>query len=241
MSIIKNLDQSFATMQRMVILMAVTLVTVVVLCGFMTVHAYEVSGRRVFVQGAGGTFSALSVAPESHTKFEMRNLVRQFMTTMFAHDQYTFKVHLDEALPLIDDTDGRRIYAGFKKGQVFENYVHYGARQVLDVDSIVLQVKQRPYTATAYCRQRIFMGDQQSAPTGLAAHFNLIEVDRSEQNPYGLQLTNFDYVPYAPPVTKDEQAFLKSQATERAAKVAALKAAAGATATPPAPAPAPAN
>lgn len=241
MSTVQNLDKSFTTMQRLVVLMAVMALAVTVMAGVMTAHAYEVSGKRVYVVGSAGTFSALSAAPEAHTDFEMRNLVRQFMKTMFAHDQYTFKANLDAALPLIDDTDGRRIYAGFKKGQVFENYVHYGARQVLDVDSIVLQTKLRPYTATAYCRQRIFMGDQQSTPTGLAAHFNLTEVSRSEQNPYGLMLTNFDYVPYAPPVTKDEQSFLKTQAAERAAKIAALKAAAGATTAPPAPKPAPAE
>ncbi|QKG59058.1 conjugal transfer protein TraK (plasmid) [Hymenobacter sp. BRD128] len=228
-------------MQFLTVLSAVTMLVIATLAGFMTAHAYEVSGRRVYVVGPGGTFSALLAAPEAHTEFEVRNLVRQFMQTMYAHDQYTFKQHLDAALPLIDDTDGRRIYAGFKKGQVFENYVHYGARQVLDVDSIVLQLKKRPFMATAYCRQRIFMGDQQSAPTGLAAHFNLIEVDRSEKNPYGLQLTNFDYLPYAPPVSKEEQDFLKSQAAERATKIAALKAAAGATAAPPAPKPAPAE
>ena len=228
-------------MQRLTVLMAVMALAVVVMAGLMTAHAYEVSGKRVYVVGAGGTFSALASAPETHTKFEMRNLVRQFMTTMFAHDQYTFKAHLDEALPLIDDTDGRRIYAGFKNGQVFENYVHYGARQVLDVDSISLNTRQRPYAVTAYCRQRIFMGEQQSAPTGLAAHFNLTEVNRSEQNPYGLQLTNFEYVPYAPPVSKEEQSFLKNQANERAAKIAALKAAAGATTAPPAPKPVPAD
>lgn len=226
-------------MQRLVVLMAIMSLAVIIMAGVMVTHAYEVSGKRVYFAGPNGTFSALSAAPEAHTDFEMRNLVRQFMKTMFAHDQYTFKTNLDAALPLIDDMDGRRIYAGFKKGQVFENYVHYGARQVLDVDSIILQTKQRPFTATAYCRQHIFMGEQQSAPTGLAAHFNLTEVSRSEKNPYGLQLTNFDYVPYAPPVTRSEQDFLKAQANERAAKIATLKAAAGATTTPPPPKPAP--
>jgi hypothetical protein len=236
----RNLDTSYSTMQKLVVGAALLVIIIAVGAGMMVAHAYEVSSRKVYVVGPGGTYSALNAAPEAHTKFEVRNLVRQFMTTMFAHDQYTFKAHLDAALPLIDDTDGRRIYASFKKGQVFENYVHYGARQVLDVDSIAVQMKERPYKATAYCRQRIFMGDQQSAPTGLAATFNLIEVDRSEQNPYGLQLTNFDYLPYSPPVSKDERDFLKQQAATRAAKVAELKAAAGATATP-APQPAPAD
>lgn len=227
-------------MQKLVVGACLFALIVAITASMMVAHAYEVSSRKVYVVGQGGTYSALNTAPEAHTKFEVRNLVRQFMTTMFAHDQYTFKAHLDAALPLIDDTDGRRIYASFKKGQVFENYVHYGARQVLDVDSIVVQMQERPFKATAYCRQRIFMGDQQSAPTGLAAHFNLVEVDRSEQNPYGLQLTNFDYVPYAPPVSKAESDFLKAQATARAAKVAELKAAAGATTTP-APQPVPAD
>lgn len=238
MSQIKNLDQAFTTMQRLTVLMAAVTLAAIVLAGLMTAHAYEVSGKRVYVVGAAGSYSALNAAPEAHTRFEVRNLVRQFMTTMFAHDQYTFKSHLDQALPLIDDNDGRRIYAGFKSGQVFENYVRYGARQVVDVDSIVLQTKVRPFEATVYCKQRIFMGDQQSAPTGLAAHFNLTEVDRSEQNPYGLLLTNFNYVPYSPAIGKEEQEFLRKQASERAVKIAALKAAAGATTPAPAPAPA---
>jgi len=217
---VKDLNKAFSTMQLVALASAVLSTIVVVAAGFLVWYAFNVSGQRVYVVGNQGSFAALGTSAEEHTAFEARNLVRTFMTTMFSHDQYSFKQHLDLALPLIDDAGGRRIYEGFKKSDVFANYVRYGARATLSVDSVALHLERRPYTGTVYTRQRIFIGDQQSKSLPLAARFTLIETNRSEANPFGLLLSNFDYIPYNPPVSEEERKLLAQQAAERTAQQA---------------------
>ncbi|WP_208133276.1 conjugal transfer protein TraK [Hymenobacter sp. BT559] len=184
--------------------------------GLLVYRAYENSGRRVYVVGQTGSVAALSApTTETHTPYEARNLVRNFMLTMFGHDQYTYKANLDAALPLIEGRGGRRIYDGFTRGQVLQNYERYAARNVVTVDSVRIDMNHRPWSGQVYIKQRIFIGGEQKEPLPLAAKFNLVETNRSDANPYGLLITNFDYIPYNPQVSREELQALKDQEAER--------------------------
>ena len=184
--------------------------------GFLVYRAYENSGRRVYVVGQTGSVAALSApTTETHTAYEARNLVRNFMLTMFGHDQYTYKTNLDAALPLIEGRGGRRIYDGFTRGQVLQNYERYAARNVVTVDSVSIDMNHRPWSGRVYIKQRIFIGGEQKEPLPLAAKFNLAETNRSDANPYGLLITNFDYIPYNPQVSREELQALKEQEADR--------------------------
>lgn len=232
MSKIQNLDRSFNAMRTLALGSLAALLVTVVLAGVLVFRAYEASGQRVYVQGVNGSFAALASNGEADIRFEARNLVNTFMQTMFGHDQYTFKKNLDAALPLIEDRGGRRIYEGFKTGQVMENYVRYGARSVIEVDSIRLNMNERPFSGQVYVRQRVLIGDQMSKSQPLAARFDLTETDRSDANPYGLLITNFDYIPYNPAQSEEEKNALKQQEQERNRKLQEAAQAAGTSVAP---------
>ena len=211
----KDLSTSFSTMRNLALGSVLALLLVALASGFLVYRAYENSGRRVYVVSQTGSVAALSAGTDAHTPYEARNLVRQFMQTMFGHDQYTFKANLDAALPLIEGRGGRRIYEGFTRGQVLQNYERYAARNVVTVDSVLVDMSKRPWSGSVYIKQRIFIGGQQKEPLPLAAKFNLEETNRSDANPYGLLITNFDYIPYNPQLTREEQELLQAQEADR--------------------------
>ncbi|MCR5890572.1 conjugal transfer protein TraK [Hymenobacter sp. J193] len=212
----KNLSTSFSTMRNLAMGSVLALLLVALAAGFLVYRAYENSGRRVYVVGQTGSVAALSApTTETHTAYEARNLVRNFMLTMFGHDQYTYKTNLDAALPLIEGRGGRRIYDGFTRGQVLQNYERYAARNVVTVDSVSVDMNHRPWSGRVYIKQRIFIGGEQKEPLPLAAKFNLAETNRSDANPYGLLITNFDYIPYNPQVSREELQALKEQEADR--------------------------
>ncbi|UOQ83232.1 conjugal transfer protein TraK [Hymenobacter sp. 5414T-23] len=212
----KNLSTSFSTMRNLAMGSVFALLLVSLAAGFLVYRAYENSGRRVYVVGQTGSVAALSApTTETHTAYEARNLVRNFMLTMFGHDQYTYKTNLDAALPLIEGRGGRRIYDGFTRGQVLQNYERYAARNVVTVDSVSIDMNHRPWSGRVYIKQRIFIGGEQKEPLPLAAKFNLAETNRSDANPYGMLITNFDYIPYNPQVSREELQALKEQEADR--------------------------
>jgi hypothetical protein len=228
---IKDLSSSFGSM-RMVALcsLAVTL-TVILACGALVMHAYGSVGQRVYVVGSQGTQAALAASPEEHTDFELRNLVRTFAQYMFSHDQYTFKQNLDMALPLIDEMGGRRIYDGFKKGDVLGNYTKFGSRTSVTIDSIVIDGSTRPKSGRIYLKQRAFVGDRQSQPMPMGCSFRLSETNRSDKNPFGVLITNFDYFLYNPGMSKVDKQIQEEQARRDAEDLAKAKAGAEAAVT----------
>ena len=237
----KNLSTSFSTMRNLAMGSVLALLLVSLAAGFLVYRAYENSGRRVYVVGQTGSVAALSApTTETHTPYEARNLVRNFMQTMFGHDQYTYKTNLDAALPLIEGRGGRRIYDGFTRGQVLQNYERYAARNVVTVDSVSIDMNHRPWSGRVYVKQRIFIGGEQKEPLPLAAKFNLTETNRSDANPYGMLITNFDYIPYNPQVSREELQALKEQEADRQRALLEAQRSAGALAPTAGDAPAPA-
>ncbi|KAA5539648.1 conjugal transfer protein TraK [Adhaeribacter rhizoryzae] len=227
MNNVRDLNTSFKTMRTIALACIIGFVVLAVSAGYGFYKVTQDAGRRVYVVTNSGSAAALAVQENTHTPFEARNMIKGFMRTMFGHDQYTFKQNLDAALPLIEGAGGRRIFENFNRGQVLQNYQRYSARSVLDVDSIYLDMSARPYSGRVYTKQRIFIGDQQRQSLPMAARFNLIETDRSDENPYGLLITNFDYIAYNPPVSREEKEFLKQQEADRQRRLRDAAAGAG--------------
>lgn len=226
---LKDLTQTYSTM-RLITLASLLVAAISVLAAVsMGVHAYGSVGKRVYVVGQSGTSQmAMADSPENHTAYEMRNLVRFFALNMYGHDQYTYKSNLNAALPLIDDVGGRRIYNDFKRQDVLGTYTKFGARTTVTVDSIILNTQALPVRGKLYMRQTGFLGDRQSKSQPMGVSFELTNTYRSERNPFGMQLTRFDYFPYQAGAGAAEKRALDRQAERDAADQAAIDAAAAA-------------
>ena len=230
MAKLKDLTETYSSMRMVSILSMLTVIVTILAAGGLVMHAYGDVGQRVYVVGQGGTSQmALADSPENHTQFEMRNLVRTFATNMYGHDQYTYKTNLNTALPLIDDAGGRRIYTDFKRQDILGTYVKFGARTTVTIDSIKLDVSSLPVRGRLYMRQTGFLGDRQSKSQALGCSFELTNTYRSEKNPFGLQLTRFDYFPYNPAISAAEVRRLQAQQERDAAELEAARQAAGET------------
>lgn len=210
-SSLKDLDKTFSTMRWLTLASIATVLVVCISAGLLLQHAYGTVGQRVYVVGSLGTQAAQASSPEEHSDFELRNVVRTFCQNMFGHDESTFTDHMNTALGLSDAISGRRLYEEFKKGQVYENYRKFGSRTMVKVDSIVLNHDSRPRTGRVYMKQKTFMADRQSTPVPIAASFSLVEMDRSERNPYGVQITGFDFISYNAPMSQAEQQIQEQQ------------------------------
>ncbi len=167
--------------------------------------AYQYFDQQVFCNDRSyvitdfGTFSAnLLEEGVGRTAVEARNHIKVFMKNMYAHEANNFKQRVENALELIDKQDGLAIYHDFKEGQVYENYVRHNARTVVQVDSVLVDMNAQPYQGSVYARQTIFYNDQ-SRTLPIAAAFNLVETPfRTDQNPFGLLIQDWQYIAYNP-------------------------------------------
>lgn len=194
---LKDFDNSFDVLKRITIgTILGASVLVILLVGYILVQEQH-KAERVYVVTDLGTLPAVRQQEREVSVFEIRNLVKTFLHTMFAHHAGNFQEKVEAGLHLIDKAGGQRIVHDFTRGEVYQNYVRLGTQTTLEVDSVLIDMETRPLSGKAYARQTIYLGEKKKDfPIGI--QFEIIETYRSEPNPYGLLIQSFDYILYEP-------------------------------------------
>lgn len=151
---------------------------------------------KIYVIADNGRFMANQTTSDILYDFDMKNHLKVFCQNMFAYDQYNYNTNIETGLNLIDVLGGKRIYNDIKTSGVYENLKKYNARTKINIDSIKIDMKARPVGAIVYLTQTVIYSDQ-SAKLPIAAKMSLVSANRSEKNPFGMLITNFDYIPYS--------------------------------------------
>lgn len=183
---------------------AMRLLALVSLIGFMTstvvyiMHFQQLQEhyqQQTYVITSWGTFPASYYDGRKVSRIEVQNHIETFVKNMFAHSAETYHEHINFALNLIDEASGKRIYHDFEEGEVRKNYIRYGSHTEVQIDSVVIDTRAFPMAGKFYALQEVHIGSQvRSLP--IAASFQIVKGYRHEKNPYGLQLTDFDFIGY---------------------------------------------
>nr|WKN34424.1 conjugal transfer protein TraK [Tunicatimonas sp. TK19036] len=195
MATLHDFHRTFTTMR---LLALVSLLGFVASTGFYLYYYQQVQQYyegRTYVITSWGTFPASYYDGRKVTKVEAQNHVETFVKHMFAHSAETYHEHINFALNLIDEESGKRIYHDFEEGEVRKNYIRYGSHTEVKLDSVVIDLNAFPIAGKLYALQEVHIGSQiRSLP--IAASFQIVQSYRHEKNPYGLQLTDFDFIAY---------------------------------------------
>jgi hypothetical protein len=192
-----NFSKAFTALKWITITSVLLLVASNAFWGWTYSENLKQARQTVYVVSDKGTTAAVESPLSTPSVYEARNHVKNFMRLMFSHDAETFKDRIDLGLKLISRQDGLAIYQTFREGKVLENYNRYNIRTELQIDSIKVDVDTEPYNGLVYSQQKVIYPDEvQYVP--IAAKFNLTQTFRSEDNPFGLQIRDFNFIEYSP-------------------------------------------
>ena len=152
--------------------------------------------QDVYVVTPQGTMQARLVEEEEINPFEAQLLSELFIQHMFAHDQDTYQDHTESALQLIDQPSGLMITKAFEDGDVRNQYIRWGSRTGVEIDSIKILNQSLPYKMVAYFRQQHFIGGEQKTELAIALKYELVRTHRHRKNPLGLLMAQVDFIPY---------------------------------------------
>ena len=152
--------------------------------------------QDVYVLTPQGTMQARLAAEEDINPYEAQLLSELFIQHMFAHDQDTYLDHTETALQLIDQPSGLMITKAFEDGDVRNQYIRWGSRTGVEIDSIKILNQSLPYEMVAYFRQQHYIGTEQKTELAIALKYDLIRTHRHRKNPLGLLMTGVDFIPY---------------------------------------------
>ena len=195
MSTLKDFNRSFTAMRTVALLCVLGFVGSTVFYVIHNQRVHEHYQQQTYVITSWGTFPASYYNGRKVSRIEAQNCVEDFVKNMFAHSAETYHEHINYALNLIDEESGKRIYHDFEEGKVHKNYIRYGSHTEVKLDSVVINMNALPIEGTFYALQEVHIGKNvRSLP--IAASFQIVQGYRHEKNPYGLQLTDFDFIGY---------------------------------------------
>ena len=195
MSTLKDFNRTFTAMRAIALTSVLGFIAATVFYVIEYQKVQEYYQQRTYVITSWGTFPASYYDGRKVSKIEAQNHVETFVKHMFAHSAETYYDHINFALNLIDEESGKRIYHDFEEGKVHKNYVRYGSHTEVKLDSVVINMNTLPIEGSFYALQEVHIGNNvRSLP--IAASFQIVQGYRHEKNPYGLELTDFDFIGY---------------------------------------------
>ena len=146
--------------------------------------------------------------PASITRdaFELENFTIHFLQNAFAHNEFTYKDHLNQALQVMDKKSGLYLKSKFKEEEIEEVYKAYNGVSVVAVERIEVNTSVYPYEVAAYYKTLLHFIGLEAGEEKLEAdkealgaiYFRLTTTPRSRENPYGLLMSQFRFIAYEP-------------------------------------------
>lgn len=196
MSKIKDYNKTFSSMRLLTLASLAGFILATLVYFFQYQKVVNQQREQVYVVTNQGSFVAYAKKDRSISPFEAQYMSEVFFTAMFGHDGQTYDQHLEDALHLIDEPSGLMIVESFESGEVKKNYIRWGSRTEVTIDSVKIINDGQPVKAVAYFRQHHFIGSEKKTELAIACQYEIIKTFRHEQNPFGLLISKLDFIPY---------------------------------------------
>lgn len=129
---------------------------------------------------------------EAFREPEIKNHINMFHHLFWDFDQYSLEHNMDRALHLIGNS-GKELYLTLKAKGHFSKIKTQNLVQTLTIDSLKLNTTMSPAKAAVYGKLKIKRTDQYKEKTDqFTAFFDLHTVLRTDENPHGLLIENYD-------------------------------------------------
>jgi len=168
------------------------------IAGYALLSSYrfaEAQRQKIYVLDGGKSLMlALSQDLSQNRPVEAREHVKRFHELFFtlAPDKNAIESNIQRALYLVD----RSAFAYYKDMQekgYYNRIISGNINQNLQVDSVVCNFDTYPYRVVTYARQLIIR-ESNITERSLVTRCNLINSVRSDNNPHGFTMENFEII-----------------------------------------------
>jgi len=155
----------------------------------------EAQRQRIYVLDGGKSLMlALSQDLSQNRPVEAREHVRRFHELFFtlSPDRSAIESNINRALFLADKS-AFRYFQNLTESGYYNRIISGSINQKLQVDSIAFNFDVYPYQARTYARQLIIR-ESNITERSLITRSNLINSVRSDNNPHGFTMENFEII-----------------------------------------------
>ena len=190
---LKNIETSFRQIRLFGIVMVSLCSLVAILSVVFSLRFAEKQREKIYVLDNGKSLMlALSQDMSQNRPAEAREHVRRFHELFFtlSPDKSAIEHNINRAL-ILSDRSAYNYYSDYSEKGYYNRIISGNINQVCQVDSVVCDFNNYPYTAKTYARQMII---RQSNVTerSLITECRLTNSSRSDDNPNGFIIEGFN-------------------------------------------------
>ena len=192
---LKNIESSFRQIRFFTVIF-------VILCGVIVCYALwnsysfaEAQRQKIYVlDGGKSLLLALSQDLAQNRPVEARDHVKRFHELFFtlSPDKDAIESNIQRALFLVDKS-AFAYYKDLTEKGYYNRIISGNINQTISVDSVVCNFDHNPYQVAAYARQMIIR-ESNVTERSLVTRCNLINSVRSDNNPHGFIMENFEVI-----------------------------------------------
>ena len=190
---LKNIETSFRQIRLFGIVMVSLCALVAIGSVVLSLNFAEKQRKKIYVLDNGKSLMlALSQDMEQNRPAEAREHVRRFHELFFnlSPDKSAIEHNINRAL-ILSDKSAYNYYTDFSEKGYYNRIIAGNINQVVQVDSVVCDFNNYPYTAKTYARQMIIRESNVTKRT-LVTTCRLSNVSRSDDNPNGFIIEGFN-------------------------------------------------
>lgn len=193
---LKDIPTSFALAKRAIILsLTVSLIIGVGSLSWALYISKNFAETAYIITDTGQTALAKGISSAellSYRSPEVKNHIEKFHRLFWNIDQFNMQKDIERSLYLIGST-GKELYLSLKAKGHYTKIKTQNLVQTLYIDSMKINMDMAPYKAAVYGKLNIKRTDQLNEKTDMfVAFFDLMDVARTDENPHGLLIENYD-------------------------------------------------
>ncbi|RZJ76741.1 MAG: conjugative transposon protein TraK [Flavobacterium sp.] len=190
---LKNIDSAFQHIKRFSIafLAACILLSAVVI--FICFSAIEQAGSRVMILHNGKVLEAFSADRKQNLPVELRDHIRTFHQLFFTLDPDEKAINAGIAKSLyLADGSAKRSYDNLRESGYFNNLISANISQVIQVDSISLDMDSSPFGFTCYATQKLIRSSSTLLRELVTRGQIRVLETQTDNNPHGFLIQNWE-------------------------------------------------
>ncbi len=192
---LKDIPTSFSLAKKAIFFSSVVAIFSLFFAGWTYYVASTTANKAYIITESGQLALANSITQGEFSNFrepEIKNHIKLFHEAFWNIDQFSMESNISRALNLIGNS-GRQLYLSMKAQGHYLKITNQNLVQSISSDSILIDTRREPYKCAYFGKLKIKRTDQlKEQIENFSAYFDMHNVSRTDLNPHGLLIENYD-------------------------------------------------
>lgn len=190
----KNIDSAFRHIKSFSLMIIAACVLISVCSVWQAFRMVSRGQDHIYILANGKALEAFSAERKDNVAVELKDHIKMFHHYFFSldPDEKVISANISAALDLADES-AKKAYDNLKEQGYYKGLISANVSQVIDIDSIKIDLNSTPYLFRVYATQKLIRSSSMLRRR-LVTRGSVRNVSRSDNNPHGFLIQNWETI-----------------------------------------------